>query len=88
MNGRELDYPRSRVLGGSSSVNSMICMCGQERDYGSWTQQGNPGWSCDKVLPFFRKIRRSFCRCQRLSWQSGEEWRVERRRLRWSILEA
>ena len=57
LNGRSLDYPRGRVLGGCSSINGMIYMRGQARDYDQWRQMGNPGWAWDDVLPYFKKHR-------------------------------
>ena len=44
LNGRAIDYPRGKVLGGCSSINGMIYMRGQARDYDHWAQLGNPGW--------------------------------------------
>src|SRR3546814_13778612 len=49
LNGRALDYPRGRVLGGCSSINGMIYMRGQARDYDQWRQLGNTGWGRDDV---------------------------------------
>jgi hypothetical protein len=54
-NGRVINYPRGRVLGGSSSINGMIYVRGQPEDFDHWAQLGNRGWSWDDVLPFFRK---------------------------------
>ena len=55
LNGRSLAYPRGRVLGGCSSINGMIYMRGQARDYDLWRQMGNPGWAWDDVLPYFKQ---------------------------------
>ena len=55
LNGRALAYPRGRVLGGCSSINGMIYMRGQSRDYDQWRQLGNTGWGWDDVLPYFMK---------------------------------
>ncbi len=55
LNGRSLNYPRGRVLGGCSSINGMIYMRGQARDYDLWRQMGCPGWAWDDVLPYFKK---------------------------------
>src|SRR5207244_1377564 len=56
--GREIIYPRGRVLGGSSSINGLIYIRGQPEDYDHWAQLGNRGWSWDDYLPFFKKAER------------------------------
>src|SRR2546423_13493028 len=56
--GREIIYPRGRVLGGSSSINGLIYIRGQPEDYDHWAQLGNRGWSWDDCLPYFRKAER------------------------------
>jgi choline dehydrogenase len=56
--GREIIYPRGRVLGGSSSINGLIYIRGQPEDYDHWAQLGNRGWSWDDCLPFFKKAER------------------------------
>src|SRR6516164_8618447 len=55
LNGRSLDYPRGKVIGGSSSINAMIYMRGQAADYDHWRQLGLAGWGSDDVLPFFKR---------------------------------
>src|SRR6267378_2132634 len=55
LNGRSLNYPRGKVIGGSSSINAMIYMRGQATDYDHWRQLGLAGWGSDDVLPFFRR---------------------------------
>lgn len=55
LNGREINYPRGRVLGGSSSINGMIYIRSQPEDYDHWAQLGNRGWGSDDVFPYFRK---------------------------------
>src|SRR6266566_2115417 len=55
LNGRSLNYPRGKVIGGSSSINAMIYMRGQAADYDHWRQLGLAGWGSDDVLPFFRR---------------------------------
>lgn len=55
LNGRRGYQPRGRVLGGSSSINAMVYIRGQREDYDHWAAQGNPGWSFDEVLPYFKK---------------------------------
>jgi choline dehydrogenase len=56
LNGRRLPVPRGKTLGGSSSVNAMICIRGHRRDYDLWRQQGLAGWSYADVLPYFRRL--------------------------------
>jgi choline dehydrogenase len=55
LNGRDIPYPRGRVLGGSSSINGMIYIRGQPEDFDHWGQLGNRGWSWDDVFPYFKK---------------------------------
>jgi len=55
LNGRKGYQPRGKVLGGSSSVNAMIYIRGQREDYDRWAAQGNPGWSYDELLPYFKR---------------------------------
>jgi choline dehydrogenase len=112
LNGRSLRYPRGKTLGGSSSINGMIYMRGQSRDYDQWAQlTGDANWTWDNSLPYFklhedhhkgasalhgakgtpspllhdsgtdyRKVLRHH--------QAGGEWRVEKQRLRWDVLDA
>jgi choline dehydrogenase len=54
--GREIEVPRGKMLGGSSSINGMVFVRGQARDYDLWAQLGNRGWSYDDVLPVFKKM--------------------------------
>ncbi len=87
LNGRALNYPRGRVLGGCSSINGMIYMRGQARDYDHWRQLGNPGWAWDDVLPAFTRAE-DFYQGADEAHGAGGEWRVEDMRLSWEILEA
>lgn len=87
LNGRALKYPRGRVLGGSSSINGMIYMRGQAADYDGWAAAGNPGWAWDQVLPLFRRTEQHFAGSSQVHGGDGE-WRVERQRLSWQVLEA
>jgi choline dehydrogenase len=86
LNGRALNYPRGKVLGGCSSINGMIYMRGQARDYDQWRQMGNTGWAWDDVLPFFRKSEDHFLGADE-HHGAGGEWRVDRPRLSWEILD-
>ena len=87
LHGRALKYPRGRVLGGSSSINGMIYMRGQAADYDGWAAAGNPGWAWCDVLPLFKRSENHFAGASELHGGDGE-WRVERQRLSWEILEA
>jgi choline dehydrogenase len=87
LNGRALNYPRGKVLGGCSSINGMIYMRGQAADYDGWRQQGNLGWGWDEVLPWFRKSERHHAGENQLHGGDGE-WLVQKQRLNWPILDA
>ena len=102
LNGRTLRYPRGKTLGGCSSINGMIYMRGQARDYEQWAQlTGDDTWRWDNVLPAFRRhedhwrldqpgtANDAFKRLHgnRATGSTGE-WRVERQRLRWDVLDA
>ena len=92
LNGRVLRYPRGKLLGGCSSINGMIYMRGQARDYDGWARQlGDEAWRWDACRPYFMRHEDH--------WRAGEagfaphhgaggEWRVERQRLSWEILDA
>jgi len=112
LNGRSLRYPRGKTLGGCSSINGMIYMRGQARDYDQWARlTGDDEWRWDQSLPYFKlhedhhlganahhgakgtavplvtddttvygKVLRHR--------QVGGEWRVEKQRLRWDVLDA
>jgi choline dehydrogenase len=86
LNGRALNYPRGKVVGGCSAINGMIYMLGQAADYDNWRQLGLPGWSWDDVRPYFRKHVDHFLTGDQHA--QGGEWRVEEQRLSWEILEA
>jgi choline dehydrogenase-like flavoprotein len=87
LNGRALNYPRGRVLGGCSSINGMIYMRGQSRDYDLWRQLGNAGWSWDDVVPYFKRSE-DFHQGADAHHGAAGEWRVEDQRLSWEILDA
>lgn len=86
LNGRSLNYPRGKVVGGSSAINGMIYMLGQSADYDNWRQLGLPGWSWEDVQPYFRKHVDHFLKSDHHA--AGGEWRVEYPRLSWEILDA
>lgn len=94
LNGRSLRYPRGKVVGGCSSINGMIYMRGQARDYDAWAAlTGEPDWAWDRSLPDFMvhedhyRAAESDPEFARLHGSTGE-LRVEKQRLRWEILEA
>jgi len=88
LNGRSLLYPRGKVLGGSSSINGMIYMRGQQRDYDQWAQlTADDSWRWDQVLPLFKKSEDYHGGASEFHGAGGE-WRVEKQRLSWQLLEA
>ena len=112
LNGRRLIYPRGRILGGSSSINGMIYMRGQARDYDGWAEAvGDQDWSWERVVPDFKaheshyrldgageaqskvkkaNVKKSNAKLPEFAqWHGARgEWRVEKQRLHWEILEA
>jgi choline dehydrogenase len=87
LNGRSLNYPRGKVIGGSSAINAMIYMRGQSADYDHWRQLGLNGWGWDDVLPFFRKHENHFLG-ESAAHAAGGEWPVSPPRVRWDLLDA
>jgi choline dehydrogenase len=88
LNGRTLRYPRGKALGGCSSINGMIYMRGQSRDYDQWAQlTGDASWTWDNSLAHFKK-HEDYYKGADAVHGAGGEWRVERQRLRWDILDA
>jgi choline dehydrogenase len=88
LNGRTLRYPRGKTLGGCSSINGMIYMRGQARDYDSWAAAtGDEAWRWDNVLPAFKQHEDHYLGANEMHGAGGE-WRVEKQRLRWDILDA
>ena len=101
LNGRSLRYPRGKTLGGCSSINGMIYMRGQARDYDSWAEQtGEEDWRWANALPDF-KVHEDHYKLDngadpktgdnsRFSDMHGHggEWRVEKQRLRWDVLDS
>ena len=112
LNGRALRYPRGKTLGGSSSINGMIYMRGQARDYDQWASlTGDPSWGWAPSLPYFKlhenhyKGATAFHGARGVAPElmsdastpyrqvlrhrnAGGEWRVEKQRLRWDVLDA
>ena len=87
LNGRSIPYARGRVLGGSSSINAMIYMRGQSRDYDQWAElTGDASWAWKEVLPLF-KGSEDYWRGADEMHGAGGEWRAEPQRLRWDILD-
>ena len=104
LNGRKLRYPRGKTLGGCSSINGMIYMRGQARDYDQWARlTGDSDWRWDRCLPDF-KAHEDHHRLDRYTEGQGNatfaalhghrsvassgEWRIEKQRLRWDVLDA
>jgi choline dehydrogenase len=88
LNGRVLRYPRGKTLGGSSSINGMIYMRGQSRDYEHWADlTGDDDWRWQSVLPAFKKHEDFYLGADEMHGAGGE-WRIEKQRLRWDILDA
>ncbi|MDT0682958.1 GMC family oxidoreductase N-terminal domain-containing protein [Roseicyclus sp. F158] len=56
LGGRAAYWPRGKVIGGSSSINAMVFIRGQARDYDAWAEAGNTGWSYQDLLPAFRRL--------------------------------
>ena len=102
LNGRSLRYPRGKVMGGSSSINGMIYMRGQAQDYEDWARlTGDEAWRWGNCLPFFMRHEnhwrldapgqtgQAFAQLHgNRILGGGGEWRVEKQRLRWDILDA
>jgi len=87
LNGRSLNYPRGKVIGGSSSINAMVYMRGQAADYDHWRQLGLTGWGWDDVLPYFKRHENHFLG-ESDAHGVGGELRVEAARVRWDLLDA
>ena len=112
LNGRTLKYPRGKTLGGCSSINGMIYMRGQARDYDQWAQlTGDDAWKWGSTLPYFKLHEDHYKGANSLHGargapaellsdggtdyrkvlrhhNAGGEWRVEKQRLRWDVLDA
>src|SRR6201996_8732652 len=87
LNGRSLNYPRGKAIGGSSAINAMIYMRGQAADYDHWRQLGLTGWGWDDVLPFFRKHENHFL-SDSDAHAVGGELHIAAPRVRWDLLDA
>ncbi|HMN91955.1 MAG TPA: GMC family oxidoreductase N-terminal domain-containing protein [Hydrogenophaga sp.] len=104
LNGRRLRYPRGKTLGGCSSINGMIYMRGQARDYDGWAAlTGDDQWRWEHCLPDFRAHEHhhrldaendglsdplfAALHGHKATGSTGE-WRVEKQRLRWDVLDA
>lgn len=101
LNGRSLRYPRGKTLGGCSSINGMIYMRGQARDYDNWARlTGDDAWTWENALPDFKAHENHYklddgadpatgdnSRFSDLHGHGGE-WRVEKQRLRWDVLDS
>jgi len=87
LNGRSLLYPRGRVLGGSSSINGMIYMRGQDQNYAEWARLTNDNaWNWERCLVRFKQFEDYHGDVNQ--WHgNGSEWTVSQQRLRWEILE-
>jgi choline dehydrogenase len=112
LNGRSLRYPRGKTLGGCSSINGMIYMRGQARDYDQWAAlTGDDTWTWNNALPYFKLHEDHYKGAnathgargtapelmaagdtpyQKLlrGRNAGGEWRIEKQRLRWDVLDA
>ena len=112
LNGRSLRYPRGKTLGGCSSINGMIYMRGQARDYDQWGKLlGDATWGWEHCLPYFKlhedhykgaseahgargtaptlmQKDGSLYRTLLRHHNAGGEWRIEKQRLRWDVLDA
>jgi choline dehydrogenase len=101
LNGRRLIYPRGKTLGGCSSINGMIYMRGQARDYDNWARlTGEDAWCWESALPDFMAHEDHYKLDNGADPETGDnsrfsdlhghggEWRIEKQRLRWDILDS
>ncbi|MBP7423911.1 MAG: GMC family oxidoreductase N-terminal domain-containing protein [Sulfuritalea sp.] len=87
LNGRSIIYARGKVLGGCSSINGMLYLRGQVRDYEEWAKiTGDSRWNWDSVLPIFKRSEDYWGGADEMHGNQGE-WRVEKQRLHWDILD-
>jgi len=101
LNGRSLRYPRGKTLGGCSSINGMIYMRGQDRDYDNWAElTQDSAWSWDNSVADFKAHENHYRlddgadpevghngRFSDLHGHGGE-WRIEKQRLHWDVLDS
>ena len=87
LNGRSVNYPRGKVIGGSSAINAMIYMRGQSADYDHWRQLGLAGWGWNDVLLYFKRHENHFLG-ESAVHAVGGEWNIEAPRVRWDLLDA
>ncbi len=86
LNGRSLLYARGKTLGGCSSINAMIYMRGQARDYDQWAAlTGDDAWCWQNVLPIFKSSEHHHLGPSEMHGDTGE-WRVDKQRLSWDVL--
>lgn len=101
LNGRSLRYPRGKALGGCSSINGMIYMRGQARDYDNWAAlSGEAAWNWENALPDFKAHEDHYRLDNGADHETGDnsrfsdmhghggEWRVEKQRLHWDVLDS
>ncbi len=101
LNGRSLLYPRGKTLGGCSSINGMIYMRGQARDYDNWARlTGEDAWNWDNSLETFKSHEDHYKMDDGADPVTGDnsrfsdmhghggEWRIEKQRLRWDVLDS
>ena len=84
---RVTPVPRGKTLGGSSSINSLCYIRGHAKDYDTWRDLGNPGWSWDEVMPYFRSLE-TYPRGANAAHGGDGELAVQDNKLRWEIVEA
>ena len=87
LNGRSIIYARGKGLGGSTLINAMLYLRGQARDYNEWAElTGDSNWNWQNVLPTFKAVE-DYWRGSNEFHGEGGEWRVEKQRLSWDILD-
>ncbi len=74
LNYRKIAWPRGKVVGGTSAINGMVYIRGQREDYAAWAAAGNPGWSWDEILPFFRASEHNARGADELHGSGGGLW--------------